>query len=620
MDRFEVIVIGGGHAGIEAAAAAARMGLTTALVTGELDRIGEMSCNPAIGGVGKGQLVREVDALGGLIGQLADQAAIHYRVLNRSKGPAVWSSRVQADRKLYNLFARAALSSVGNLTLIPGMVCGITSEAGRFRSLLLEDGRELPADAAVLAAGTFLNGLIHIGGKQIPAGRINEAPSRGLTESLVKFGFASSRLKTGTPPRLDGTTIDYDQLEVQPGDKYFEPFSRRTLSLLPNRALCHIAYTSEATHELINANMHRSAMFSGSIQGVGPRYCPSIEDKIHRFPDKPRHQLFIEPEGLDTEEIYINGLSTSLPEDVQLAVLHSIKGLENVRMNRPGYAIEYDFFPAYQIRANLETQPVENLYFAGQINGTSGYEEAAAQGLIAGINAALKLRGRPPFYLNRSEAYIGVMIDDLITKIPAEPYRMFTSRAEYRLALREDNAGDRLLSYGHRLGLIDDESYEEHLADRKQIEAEKKRLQTRVVPVSSVVSNSDNGDSASLAQLLKRPEIDYDDLAGIDTVCEAFPARLGKRVGIEIKYEGYLDKQQREIEKFRKLESQIIPSDFDYRNLRGLKHEAVETLARVRPLSLGQAARLAGVTHADLTTLLVHLSRHRFVSRETQSS
>lgn len=618
MSDFQVIVVGGGHAGIEAAAACARMGVQTALISGDLSRIGEMSCNPAVGGVGKGQLVREIDALGGLIGTLTDRAGIHFRVLNRSKGPAVWSSRAQTDRKLYREAAIAAVSEIENLTLVEGMVVGVEAESsGKFKAARLADGSTIKADACILAAGTFLNGLIHIGNKQIAAGRINEDPALLLSESLIEYGFTTGRLKTGTPPRLAGESIDFAALETQPGDERIKPFSLRTDYELKNKAVCYITYTQAATHELIHANMQRSAMFSGNIEGIGPRYCPSIEDKVFRFADKPRHQLFLEPEGLDTKEIYINGLSTSLPEEVQIAMLHTIPGLDNVVMNRPGYAIEYDFFPPHQIKPTLETRPLENLYFAGQINGTSGYEEAAAQGLIAGINAVLKLQSRPPFYLDRSEAYIGVMIDDLVTKTPIEPYRMFTSRAEYRLALREDNAAERLLQYGFDLGLIDERTFAAHKRKRESIEIEKKRLRRTVIPVAALLPDTGNGDHSSLAQLLKRPELDYRRLSKVDSQCETTSAEIADQVNIEIKYEGYLDKQAREIEKSRKLEKRQIPSNFDYSEVTGLKREATETLQRFRPISLGQASRLAGVTHADLTVLMVHLKRATAVSRET---
>lgn len=619
MPDFDVIVIGGGHAGIEAAAATARMGLKTALISGDLGKIGEMSCNPAIGGVGKGQLVREVDALGGLIGELADMAGIHFRVLNRSKGPAVWSSRVQCDRKLYRQAAQAKLAEIDNLTLITGMVTDIEAPKERFECAVLESGEHVSARAAILVAGTFLNGLIHVGDRQVKAGRINEKPALGLTESLISHGFSSARLKTGTPPRLAGESIDWDQLEQQPGDREVKPLSMRTRDPLSNRALCHITYTTSRTHEIIRENLHRSAMFSGNISGVGPRYCPSIEDKVYRFADKPRHQLFLEPEGLNTTEIYINGLSTSLPEDVQQDILHSIPGLSQVVMNRPGYAIEYDFFPAYQIRPTLETRIIESLYFAGQINGTSGYEEAAAQGLVAGINAALKLRGDQPFYLDRSEAYIGVMIDDLITKVPAEPYRMFTSRAEYRLALREDNAADRLLKYGKGYGLIDSGSYAKWLNNNQLIGIEKARLERTYVNLADFDPASGNGDHSSLAQLLRRPKVAYRDLATVDAGCREFSPELAEKVEIEVKYQGYLDKQQREIDRFKKLESQQIPDTIDYGSLTGLKTEAQETLLRFRPVNLGQAARLAGVTYADVTMLMIHLKKLQAdsVSRET---
>ncbi len=618
MRDFDVIVIGGGHAGIEAAAATARMGASTAIISGELSKIGEMSCNPAIGGVGKGQLVREIDALGGLMGHITDQAGIHFRTLNKSKGPAVWSSRAQCDRRLYREFAQEALARLNGLHLIAGMVVGVIAEGREFNRIVLKDGRDISARACVLASGTFLNGLIHIGEEQIPAGRVNEAPALHLSESLQALGFQTGRLKTGTPPRLEGETIDFSKMEPQPGDDDFYPFSLRTRESVKNRALCHITYTSTKTHAIVDANLHRSAMFSGSIQGIGPRYCPSIEDKVHRFRDKDRHQLFIEPEGLDTTEIYINGLSTSLPSDVQLDILHSISGLEDVVMKRPGYAIEYDFFPAYQIKPTLETRLIDNLYFCGQINGTSGYEEAAAQGLMAGINAVAKLRDNPQIVLDRAQAYIGVMIDDLVTRVPMEPYRMFTSRAEYRLALREDNAADRLINIGRGLGLVNNEMMDSFLSGRDAIDQESRRLHQTSVPAAWVDTTA-NGDKLPMGILLKRPNVTYDNFRGIDETCAGFPKRLSEKLEISIKYAGYMEKQQREIDRFRQLESRKIPESLDISALSGLKREAVATLEKYHPVNLGQASRLNGITYSDITVLMIHLKRHYAdsVSRET---
>ena len=607
---FEIIVIGGGHAGIEAALAGARMGCRTAMITMSKDAIGRMSCNPAVGGLAKGQLVREIDALGGEMGYATDLAGIQFRMLNKSKGPAVQSRRAQCDRALYSDAMIAAVSSQENLQIIEGEVTDLIIENGVCIGVILSDGRSIASKTVVITAGTFLNGLIYRGLERIPAGRIGEAPAVGLSQRLQSLGIQTGRLKTGTPPRLNGNTIDFTCCQIQPGDNPPPYFSNRTE---PKREVeqivCHLTYTNELTHEIISKNLHQSPMYSGAIKGIGPRYCPSIEDKVVRFAEKPRHQLFLEPEGRNTTEYYLNGFSSSLPADVQLTALHTIAGLESVEMTRPGYAIEYDFFPPHQVYITMESKLVPHLYFAGQVNGTSGYEEAAAQGIMAGINAVLKVQGDEPFRLLRSEAYIGVLIDDLVTKSTAEPYRMFTSRAEYRLNLRDDNAEERLLDKGARLGLVRPE-ITCIFRSRKQLMAEAINAlrNSRVkIPIS------DNGRSmfrtVSAYEALRNPGLDTSDIPVFSELASNFDAGLLSAIINEIRYEGYILRQERRVERFRRLEDYSIPHSLDFANLKGLKNEAVQKLSHFRPETLGQASRISGVSPGDINVLIVYLHR-----------
>ena len=623
MKNYDIIIIGGGHAGIEAACSAANMGCSVGLLTMDRYAIGRMSCNPAIGGTAKGHLVREVDALGGMMGRISDKTGIQFRMLNKSKGPAVWSPRCQSDRKLYSEEAYRVVSSTKNLEIVEASVVGILSEDGKIKGVLTGDGKEVLCKALVLSSGTFLNGLMHTGLTSISGGRFGEKPATGITESLLKLGFESGRLKTGTPPRLKKDSINFDILEVQPGDDNPQPFSHFTdRSKFPElpQVPCHITFTDPEVHKILEKGFQDSPMFTGRIKGIGPRYCPSIEDKIVRFADKERHQLFLEPEGLDSDLIYVNGFSSSLPGEIQLEALHKIKGLENCGMVRPGYAVEYDFFPPHQVDLTLETKLIKGLYFAGQINGTSGYEEAAAQGLIAGINAAAKIKGMPEFVLKRSEAYIGVLIDDLVNKSTEEPYRMFTSRAEHRLILRQDNADRRLMGYGHELGLISKEDYGRVLENEKLISKSlelfgKTKLHARDIN-SFLLSKGLNGidSTETISKLCKRPELTLKELISVNhsskeqVVKDLLLNEVAlEQVEIELKYEGYIKRQYETVNRLEKYEEAIIPLTLNYLILKSLSAEGREKLNKVKPRSIGQASRISGVTPSDISILLVYL-------------
>ena len=620
LQEYDIIVVGAGHAGCEAAAAAANMGSRTLLITMNMNTIAQMSCNPAMGGIAKGQIIREIDALGGYSGIVTDKTMIQFRMLNRSKGPAMWSPRAQSDRMRFAEEWRLTLEGIQNLDFWQEMVTGLLVKNNKLIGVRTGIGIEIKSKAVILTNGTFLNGLIHIGEKQFGGGRAGEGAARGITEQLVELGFESGRMKTGTPPRVDGRSLDYSRMEEQEGDELPSTFSylKETRPLAQQRS-CYITYTNSEVHDILQTGFEKSPMFQGRIQGLGPRYCPSIEDKINRFADRNRHQIFVEPEGWNTVEIYVNGFSTSLPEDVQYKAIRKIPGFENVKMFRPGYAIEYDFFPPTQLKHTLETKRIENLYFAGQINGTTGYEEAACQGLTAAVNAHQKNNNLEPFILKRDEAYIGVLIDDLINKGTDEPYRMFTSRAEYRLLLRQDNADLRLTEKSYQLGLADANRFDQMQLKKTSTKAlidQLKSIKIKPVEAEEVLSQLSSAplkDTSSLYSILKRPELKLFDFKlfskEVEQLLNTYELEVVEQAEIQVKYETYIEREKQNSEKMNKLENLIIKDDFDYGQLSSLSAEAKEKLNKIRPNTLGQASRISGVSPSDVSVLMVYLGR-----------
>jgi tRNA uridine 5-carboxymethylaminomethyl modification enzyme len=617
--EYDIIVVGAGHAGCEAAASAANLGSKVLLITMNLQTIAQMSCNPAMGGIAKGQILREIDALGGYSGIVSDLSMIQFRMLNKSKGPAMWSPRSQNDRVLFSLKWREKLEQISNVDFYQDMVKGILVKDNVIYGVITGLGHKIKAKAVVLTNGTFLNGVIHIGEKKFGGGRVAEKPATGITEQLVSLGFETDRLKTGTPPRVDGRSLDYSKMEEQPGDNEITGFSFLDIPKPEKQKSCWITYTNKKVHDILKTGFDRSPMFTGRIDGVGPRYCPSIEDKINRFAERERHQLFIEPEGWNTIEIYVNGFSTSLPEEVQYEALRTIPGFENVRIFRPGYAIEYDYFPPTQLSYSLETKSVGNLFFAGQINGTTGYEEAACQGLMAGINAHQKIRNLPPLILKRSEAYIGVLIDDLISKGTEEPYRMFTSRAEFRTLLRQDNADLRLTELSYRLGLASQERMERVIGKKEAVNRIKQVLKELTIEPEEINSHLRSIDTSEIIEkqkaekLLLRPDIELPDLIGqlpkLKEALSSFPIETIKQASIQIKYDVYIEKEKELVQKMNQLENLEIPENFDFKKIQALGNEAREKLTKIKPRTLGQASRISGINPSDVQILMVYMGR-----------